>query len=149
MQRITQLPLTLYRIQPRLPVNLRSFDKQMALGRSSFDLKLHDGLVLPVAQGTSFKTPNGMSLRPSSDTMRSILSSFRGEPTIYTLLTGLKLPDGLCIYHEHTDHYSMQTTKPIPLDEFNAKLTEFLKTLPSQSKEQFLAMLDDVDDQDC
>jgi hypothetical protein len=149
MQRITQLPLTLYRIQPRLPVNLRSFDKQMALGRSSFDLKLHNGLVTPVVQGTSFSTPNGMSLRPSSETMRTILESFRGEPTIYTLSTGLKLPDGLCIYHEHTDHYSMQCTKPISLDDFNVKLTDFLKSLPSQSKQQFLAMLDDIDDQDC
>jgi hypothetical protein len=121
----------------------------MSLGRSSFDLKLHNNLVLPVEQGLPFKTPNGMSLRPSSDTMRTILQGFRGEPRIYTLVTGLTVPEGLCIYHEHTDHYSMQTTEPITLDAFNQKLTEFLETLPYQSKEQFLAMLDDVDDQDC
>jgi hypothetical protein len=149
MNRFSELPLTLYRIQPRFPVNLRPYDVQMSLGRTSFDLKTHDGFVKPIEQGTPFRTPNGMSLRPASDTMVNILEKFRGEPTIYTLLTGTQLPKGLCIYHEHTDHYSLQTTERITLPEFNHKLTEFLESLPSMTKQDFLAQMDDINDQDC
>jgi hypothetical protein len=149
MTRITQLPLTLYRIQPRMPVNLRNYDLQIAAGRSSFDLKVHKNKVLPIDPQTAFKTPNGMSLRPASDTMLKILESFRGEPTIYTMLTGLELPKGFCIYHEHTDHYSLQTTDPITLSELNQKMTEFLETLPSMTKQQFIEQMNDIDDQDC
>jgi hypothetical protein len=149
MKQLTILPLTLFRVQARLPVTLRSYDSQLALGRPSFDLKLRNGIVIPVPPNSPFKTPNGMSLRPASDSLRQILLNFRGNPHIYTLLTGLKLPDGLCVYHEHTDHYSLQTTIDIKLDQLNENLTQFLKTLPYQTKEQFLEMLDDVDDQDC
>ena len=50
VKRFTQLPLTLYRIQPRLPVVLRDFNAQMEKQRASFDLKTHNGLVLPAGE---------------------------------------------------------------------------------------------------
>ncbi len=148
MKKYLTVPLTLYRIQPRLPVSLRAYDIQMAKGRTSFDLKRHNGLVLPISPDTHFHTPNGMSLRPAGENMTRILQNFKGEPSIFTLVCGLRLPDGFCIYHEHTDHYSLQTTEQIELGAFNAKLTEFLKSLPFQTRAQFMEQQEDIDDQD-
>ena len=149
MPRFTRLPLTLYRVQSKLAVSLRSYHDQVALGRSSYDLTLHDGLVRPVAPGTPFAGPNGMSLRPAGANMTRILLGFKGAPQIYRMHEGLLLPDGLVVYHEHTDHYSLQTTAPIALADLNAMMTELLRSLPPpQTREQFQAMLNDEDDQD-
>lgn len=149
MPRFTRLPLTLYRIQPRLPVSLRDYDTQLAKGRSSFDLKLHAGLVQPVPVDTPFEGPNGMSLRPAEENMLGILKKFKGTPMVYRMHEGLLLPESLVVYHEHTDHYSMQTQTPMSLGEFNTALTDFLKSLPPpMTREQFFAAMDDEDDQD-
>lgn len=150
MQRYFRIPRTLYRIQPRLPVQLRDKATQMAKQRTSFDLIIHeDGNVHPMV-GNEFHTPNGMSLRPSTPKMRQILEDFRGGDSlrIYRLQENLKLPDGFIVLHEHSDHYSLQTTEPISLENFNRKLTEFLQTLPSQTKEAFIDEYDDIDNQD-
>jgi hypothetical protein len=80
--------------------------------------------------------------------MMRILESFKGQPTIYRMHEGLKLPQGLILWHEHTDHYSLQTSEPISLPKFNEKLSDFLRELPSQTKAQFLAQMNDEDDQD-
>ncbi|KAI3648015.1 hypothetical protein MP228_008236 [Amoeboaphelidium protococcarum] len=120
----------------------------MALGRTSFDLKLHNGLVTPVEPRDKFTIPNGMSLRPASDKMLEILKLWRGEPRIYVLRGGMTLPEGLCVYHEHTDHHSLQTTVPIEPEEFYKKLTKLLQDQHSVSKQQMIAMLEDPDDQD-
>eukprot|EP00933_Yihiella_yeosuensis_P066516 TRINITY_DN7081_c0_g1_i1.p1 TRINITY_DN7081_c0_g1~~TRINITY_DN7081_c0_g1_i1.p1 ORF type:complete len:186 (+),score=29.33 TRINITY_DN7081_c0_g1_i1:164-721(+) len=148
MHRYTQLPITLYRIQPRLPVKLRDYETQMAKGRTSFDLKLHDGLIKPMPEVGPFHTPNGMSLRPGTQKMEEVLRDFRGEPTIYRMHEGMTLPEGLVVFHEHTDHYSMQTTQEISLEDYNMKLTNFLESLPSQSRQEYFDWLDDLDDQD-
>ena len=145
--RFVQLPRTLYRIQPKLQVSLRSFEAQQAKKRTSYDLKLHDGLVLP-AQGDTFIGPNGMSLRPMGPKMVEILKGFKGNPRVYALLEGMTLPEGLIVLHEHSDHYSMQTTKPITLDELNEKMTQLLSTVTSVTRDEFLAQLEDEDDQD-
>lgn len=148
MKRYTQLPITLYRIQPRLPVALHDYQSQIANGRTSFDLKLDEkGFVQPVV-GTRFTTPNGMSLRPAGDTMIQNLKSFRGTPKIYHLPCGMELPPELVVYHEHTYHYSLQTSEPIRLEAFNKRLTEFLESLSSQTREQFLKQMEDINDQD-
>lgn len=145
----TRLPLTLYRIQLKLPVNLRSYQDQVAKGRSSFDLTLQEGVVRPIEQGTPFAGPNGMSLRPAGENLTRILTGYKGVPLVYRLHEGLLLPEGLVIYHEHTDHFSLQTMVPIGLPELNAKLTELLKSLPPpQTRDQFLEMDADEDDQD-
>lgn len=148
MQGYTRLPVTLYRIQNGFAVKLRDYESQLLRNRTSFDLKLHNGLVLPVKPGSPFTTPNGMSWRPAGPKMLSILSGFVGNPTIFRMHEGLLLPDGLIAYNEHTDHWSLQTTKPITLEELNKKLTDLLSSLPHQSREQFLAQYEDEDDQD-
>lgn len=145
--RYTQLPLTLYRIQPTLRVALRDYDTQVAKGRTSFDLKLHDGLVLPMT-GDTFHTPNGMSLRPNSPKMLDILSKFKGSPLIFSLLEGMVLPKGLVVIHEHTDHYSLQTTEPVTLPELNERMTKLLASCMHSTREQFLEAQNDENDQD-
>lgn len=148
VKRIKTLPYTLYRIQSKLPVNLRDYAEQQARGRESFHLKTDDqGLVHP-AKGDTFIGPNGLSLRPPSDSMYEIAKKWRGSPTVYRLSATLELPDHLVILQEHSDHYSLQTTEPVPLYEFNHRLTEFLESLPSQTLEQFIEQLEDEDDQD-
>lgn len=147
VKRYEIVPCTLYRVQPKLPVRLRNYDEQMALGRTSFDLKVIDGLVRP-AVGPEFTGPNGMSLRPAGDFMRNLVAEYKNAVTIYSFLPGTPLPDNLLLLHEHTDHYSLQVREPMTFDEYNHALTEFLKTLPSQTKEQFLAAMDDDEDRD-
>ena len=147
MKRFSQLPLTLYRIQAKPKVNLRDWGDQMAKGRTSYDLKTIDGSVMPM-EGDVFHTPNGMSLRPNSDIMIKILNNFRGSPRVYALPVGTTLPDGLVVFHEHSDHYSLQTTVPIPLPILNEKLTQLLANSVSVTKEQFLDAQEDEDDQD-
>eukprot|EP00300_Choanocystis_sp_HF-7_P033531 c45891_g1_i1.p1 GENE.c45891_g1_i1~~c45891_g1_i1.p1 ORF type:complete len:166 (+),score=33.38 c45891_g1_i1:29-499(+) len=147
IKRFTRLPVTLYRIQARLPVALRDYQSQTAKGRTSYDLTLHNGLVLP-AQGDTWIGPNGMSLRPRTEKMISILREFKGEPTIYALLEGMRLPPDLVLLHEHSDHYSLQTAVPIELPHLNSKLTALMQSLTSQTKQQFLQALEDEDDQD-
>jgi hypothetical protein len=121
----------------------------VAIGRLSFDLKLHNGLVIPTSEGSKFLGPNGMSLRPASETMVEILRKFIGDPYVYRVQEGLHLPGHFAIFHEHTDHYSLQTTEAIDLMLFNKRLTEFLQSLPPpQTREQFMEFLNDVDDQD-
>lgn len=144
--RFTIVPQTLYRIQPKLPVKLRDFDTQMAKASASFDLKLKDGFVHP-AEGDQFIGPNGMSLRPASDIVTDVVRRSK-ETTIYTLICGLSLPDHLILLHEHTDHYSLQVRKPMSHQDFNDALTEFLKSQPSQTREQFIANMEDEDDYD-
>ena len=148
MPRFTRVPTTLYRIKSQPSVRLRDYQIQMGLGRTSYDLKLVDQLVQPLPIPSSFHTPNGMSLRPAGPNMISILERFRGSPIIFTLACGLELPQGLCLYHEHSDHYSLQTTVPVALQDFNESLTRFLSALPRQTKDQFLAQMMDEDDQD-
>ena len=150
MQRFTRFPQTLYRIQPRLPVKLRDYETQISKNRLSFDLKLHKGLVLPM-QGNHFHTPNGMSLRQANDKMMNILSNFRGDLNllrIYRMQENSPVPDDMVLILEHSDHYSLQTSKEVSLNDFNSKLTEYLQSLPSLTKEQFVEFYNDVDDQD-
>lgn len=148
VRKFTILPKTLYRIQARLPVKLRDYDTQMAKGRASFDIKIHqDGLVHP-AEGDEWIGPNGMSLRPATDTMLGILEDWKGEPTIFRLNEGLRLPDNLIVLHERDDHWSMQTRVPTTLESLNQTLTELLESAPRQTREQFQEQMEDLDDQD-
>ena len=81
-----------------------------------------------------FQTPNGMSLRPATQNMEENLRGFKGEPTVYRMHEGMQLPGPLVVYHEHTDHYSLQTQKTIKLLEFNEILSIFVQSLPSQTR---------------
>lgn len=140
--RYSVFPMTLYRIQPSLPVKLRDYDSQTKLGRTSFDLKLHNGLVLPTTKDT-FEGPNGMSLRPDGRTFERIIREFPVEPIIYSIMGGTVTPEGLVLLYERGDHYSLQVSRPMPLPEFNELLTEFLKLHPTMKREDYLKGLED------
>lgn len=149
MKRFTVLPVTLFRIQPKLPVELRDHATQMAKQRTSFDLKTYTEkkLIRPM-EGDKFHTPNGLSLRPKGQTMAQILTEFRGSPTIFCIQAGTPLPERCVLLHEHTDHYSLQVAEEMPLDEFNTILNEYLKKHPIITKKAWLEAWNDPDDQD-
>lgn len=148
VSRFKRLPVTLYRLQERLPVNLADHATQMAAGRKSFDLKIHDDCLVHPAHGDTWIGPNGMSLRPATENMYHIAKNYRGNVRVYRFQEGMDMPDGLIVLHERDDHYSLQTDEPIALDELNQKMTRLLETLPSQTKEQFIEQLEDENDQD-
>ena len=55
------------------------------------------------------------------------------------------MPEGLVLVHEHTDHYSVQTSEPCTLPELNAKITALLQRASSQTPEEFLRPLTESD----
>ncbi len=126
MKLYRSVPIELFRVQNTLKVKLRDFQKQTAKGSKSFDFKLHeDGLIHPVPSD-QFRVPNGMSLRPGGPNLSNILAHFKGKHVVYRIPEGVAIPENLVLYHEHSDHYAMQTTVPCTEKELNARLTEFL-----------------------
>ncbi|KAL0483621.1 CTP synthase [Acrasis kona] len=123
-----EFPIDLFRVNGTEKVILRDYDTQMKKNSRSYDLVFNEnGLVDGIFSGL-FERPNGASLRPNSRMMQEIVRNFKGKNvTVYEIPKGTKLPEGLTLKHEHSDHYSIQTTKPISLKELNAKLTEFMK----------------------
>jgi len=111
-------------------VIVRDFESQQKLDRSSYDLVLkEDGLVHPAANTGNFEGPNGASVRPNSPFMQEIIRGFKGNGvTVYLLKEGTPLPPELTLLHEHSDHHSIQVTKPMKLADFNNLLTKFCKT---------------------
>lgn len=61
--------------------------------------------------------PNGCSLQPpESRTFQEVVRNFRGSKVgIYIIEKDTELPSDLVILHEHSDHYSLQATKEMPL----------------------------------
>ena len=149
VSRFKHIPVTLYRLQSKLPTRLRDHATQMAAGRQSYDLKRNpdDGLVHP-AQGETFTGPNGMSLRPATENMLHIAKNYRGNVTVFRLQEGLQLPEGLVLLHERDDHYSLQTDEPVELETLNDRITALLENCPTQTRDQFVEQLEDPDDQD-
>lgn len=84
--------------------------------------------------------PNGASVRPNTFFMQEIIRNFRGkDTTIYRLPQGTPLPEDLVILHEHTDHHSIQCTRPMTLEELNKAVTKFCKDHGEKmTKEEFV-----------
>ncbi|KAJ7141297.1 hypothetical protein C8R44DRAFT_693103 [Mycena epipterygia] len=136
----TALPVDLARVQSGMNVRLRDYETQKALKRFSYDLKVkEDGLVHP-AEGPNFIGPNGCSLRePLSPTFQEVVRNFRGSNiTVFVLKQGTVLPETLTVLHEHSDHFSLQCTKPMALDDLNEELTKFINAnARTLNKEEF------------
>lgn len=144
-----KLPVTLYRIQKTDVTTLREYESQMAKNRKSYDVTLDENGLVKVATGEEWIGPNGMSLRPATDSMLRIAQAFRGEQRVYRLDEGMELPDGLIVLHERDDHYSMQTTEPCTLEELNQKITNLIQEIGDyQTLDQFIDQLLDEEDQD-
>ncbi|KAJ6583881.1 hypothetical protein DFH09DRAFT_263171 [Mycena vulgaris] len=136
----TAIPVDLARVQSGMNVRLRDYETQKALKRFSYDLKVQeDGLVHP-ADGPNFIGPNGCSLRePLSPTFQEVVRNFRGSNiNVFVLPEGTVLPQTLTVLHEHSDHFSIQCTKPMALDDLNEELTKFINAHARVlNKEQF------------
>ncbi|XP_004343292.1 hypothetical protein CAOG_07433 [Capsaspora owczarzaki ATCC 30864] len=92
------------------------------------------------AEGPDFLGPNGASLRPAaSPTLHEVLCNWRGNCILYKIPAGTPLPAGLTLLHEHSDHYSLQTTKPISLPDLQKAMTAFIAPFKlQQTREEFL-----------
>jgi hypothetical protein len=125
--RYTKTPIDLFRVNSTEKVVLRDYETQKKLGRYSYDLHLVDGKVLP-KDGPNFEAPNGASMRPNGAFFQEVVRNFRGKDiTIYLVPEGTQLPSNLVLLHEHTDHYSIQTTEPVELEVLNDRITAFLQ----------------------
>ncbi|KAI5801499.1 hypothetical protein DFH27DRAFT_556976 [Peziza echinospora] len=122
------IPIELFRINSSKGVSLRDYAVQMQLGRRSFDLKLGpDGLVHP-QPGPIFTGPNGASMRPMGTMLQEIVRGFSGQKSaVWRIPEGVELPKELVVLHEHSDHYSMQTTEPVELSVLNERISQFLE----------------------
>jgi hypothetical protein len=81
-----------------------------------YDLKLQqDGLVHPASLDNTYIGPNGASL-------------LQEETTI---------PNDLVLLHEHGDHYSLQSVKPISIKGLQDLINAFIHNLPFHSKEEY------------
>lgn len=131
----------LFRVNATSKVILRDLAQQTKLGRSSYDVVLNasDSLVHP-SVGSNFQGPNGASLRPNSPFMQEIIRGFKGKSvTIYMLQEGTALPQDLTLLHEHSDHHSLQCTRPMKLEELNKLVTDFcVKHGEKLTKQQFV-----------
>ena len=130
------VPVTLFRLSKTKKVILREFEDQKKLGNASFDyVARDDGLILPT--GDLFEKPNGMSLRPIGTNMWDILANFRGRFDIVVVPADTPIPPELVLWHEHGDHYSMQTSEPVTPAKLNGRLTKFLDGMERISKEDY------------
>ncbi|KAE9389023.1 hypothetical protein BT96DRAFT_926766 [Gymnopus androsaceus JB14] len=121
---LDEVPFELARVQSGVNVNLRDYAKQKELGRISYDLKTVDGMVHP-AEGPNFIENRFL---PTFQEVVRQFPRFKYSNLLcsYTELLGVKLPETLVILHEHSDHFSIQCTKPMSLDALNHELTEFI-----------------------
>ena len=144
LTRFKSVPVTLFRIQLKDTIKLREKAKQEKLQRSSYDFILQpDGLVHP-AVGDTFKFPNGASLRPLGPVLKEIIANFRGN-CIFVVPKDTPIPDDLVLLHEHSDHYSLQTSVPCTEKQLNQRLQTFFSKLPQMDKATFFKTYDTED----
>lgn len=54
-------------------------------------------------------------MRPMGVMLQRIIRGYREDCVIYRLPKGTGLPETMVLLHKHTDHFSIQTTKPVEL----------------------------------
>ena len=140
MKHFNVFPKTLYRLQNSKKINLRAWTPEIAEALKSYDFITHpDGLIHPIS-GDFFSKPNGMSLRPIGVSLMNIAKSYDFK-WVYVLKEGISIPNNLVLVHEYNDHYSLQTTEPCSITDFNDRLNEFIKDQPALSSDEFKKLL--------
>ena len=141
-------PVTLIRMQGPKIVSLRVESAQRAAGKTSFDLALAPPKLsthlsnIKVSEPSSsspllvaaprdpeekrFLGPNGMSMRPLGPMLAVLLHNFKGRCNVFEVPEGTKIPKGLILFHEHSDHFAVQPAEEMTLSELNKQLTAFL-----------------------
>ena len=120
-------PVELFRINSSATVSLRDFEEQRKKNRKAYDLHVNhkDGLVYPVENNT-FVRPNGASMRPNGPMFQEIARTFKGRNTVvWRVPSGTPIPPELVLFLENSDHYSLQTSRPVTLQSLNQYLTKF------------------------
>ena len=137
--RYTTVPLKLFRIVgSNNKVILREKEKQFSKGSRSYDYTASsDGLLHPAPLDDYFMGPNGASFRPAGGQMWEILSERTGVVNVIEVPEGTHLPPDMVLFHEHTDHYSLQTTKSIKPSVFSKNVTEFLSKFEVYPKKEY------------
>ncbi|KAL9652489.1 hypothetical protein ABK040_000061 [Willaertia magna] len=124
--RYNHFPLNLFRIDTFKKVKLREYYRQMDAGKRAFDFVLQeDGKIHPM-EGEIFTTPNGMSLRPGGHSLGHILAHYKKKVGLVLIPEGTIVPKDLVLIHEHSDHYSLQTTNICTEEELNERINYFL-----------------------
>lgn len=143
------VPLTLYSIQSERPISLIPNNSPVGLRNGKFDVLLNqsDGLVHPTL-GNTYVGPNGLSLKMRGEELEKEVASRSGDFRVVCVLVGQQLPEDLIIVHELPRSFSLQVRKPMTLEKFNVRLTEFLLSLPFETKKVFLEHMQDPDDFD-
>ncbi|KAA6412905.1 MAG: hypothetical protein FRX48_03898 [Lasallia pustulata] len=79
-------------------------------------------------------------MRPNTPRLNDLVTNSKGSNIIiYALPQGTPLPDGLLLVHEFRDHYSLQASNEMTLQELNTKITSFLSTAGQRlTKDQWL-----------
>ncbi len=96
------VPVSLFRMQGTVKASLRERDEQSVKGRTSFDLIVKNGMVIPRDPAVlTFDGPNGCSLRPLGPMLSTILAGFKGKPYVFEIPQGTPIPDDLVLLHEH------------------------------------------------
>ncbi len=98
VRRFTQLPLTLYRIQPQLPVSLREFASQKEKGRTSFDLITHNGLVLPAGTRCCRRERKGREKERGKERGSIMMEDFLARSPLLTSLLSSSLFSGRLLH---------------------------------------------------
>eukprot|EP00298_Acanthocystis_sp_HF-20_P028258 c6910_g1_i1.p1 GENE.c6910_g1_i1~~c6910_g1_i1.p1 ORF type:complete len:169 (-),score=70.07 c6910_g1_i1:30-536(-) len=135
-----ETPVQLFRVGGS-KVFLRDWAIEQKKGSVLFDVKLgDDGLVHPTV-GAVYPGPNGLSLRPAGPNLFEILANYDDpDKKLVVIPRGVKLPSELELVHEHGDSYSLQTTHPVPLADFNKTLQAFLKPFTTISAADYFKL---------
>ncbi|KAE8189224.1 hypothetical protein CF336_g5829 [Tilletia laevis] len=120
-------PVELFRVNGGDRIFLRDYHKQRSLGRNGFDITLGEDQLVHPRPGADYSGRNGLSMRPLNPVLTENVERFNSPSArIFRLPEGTSLEgSGLVLLHEHTDHYSLQTTESVTLEELNQRLTDF------------------------
>ncbi|TRX89863.1 hypothetical protein FHL15_009296 [Xylaria flabelliformis] len=131
-------PRELFRVNNGRQVKLRVQQP----GRHLYDILAKNGQVEPKAlHPSTYIAPNGASMRPNSPYQQSLVSTrFRGTDVIvFAVAKGTDLPEDLLLVHERSDHYSLQPSATMTIDDLNWKITKFMeKKAQVYTREQWM-----------
>lgn len=134
------VPLDLYRFSTTdKSIKLRDSKSRAARGIASYDIKIHeDGLVHPAPLDNILIGPNGASLRPAGVNMCDLITERGSRSLILELEKGLVIPKGLVLLHEFSDHFSLQGTFPMCLEELEDLMNAFSKSCNLLTADEYL-----------
>lgn len=135
------IPRDLYRFTTsNKKIKLRDSQTQATQGLlTGYDIKVHeDYLVYPAPLDNIFIGPNGASLRSVGVNMYDLITERDSDCNILELQKGLVIPEGLVLLHESFDHFSLQCSMPMRLDELENRINTFFQSCTLLSADEFM-----------